>query len=195
MNFNNICERVNRFFSVREYRDLFFNILILTLLFLSMLRTIMGGYWLWMCFYWCVIVYRGTSMVFEYQGRNLNIELRIMFKEWKMKNLFKLVDRYCEEMKSNVCERIMFNMGRKEKENILTEIVKEKGVSKIIMSFIEVENNIEDKMNDIECCSNLFDENSVECLLILRYIRGKLLDFSNFQKNMLFGSIFVSMNK
>ena len=160
--------------------DNIFHSITLIFLLLTMLRTVMNGDWLWVMFYCNLFLLRFTDIILKYYNTSIQFEIIIMYKKWKLKSLFKLIDIYCKELRVNVFEKFMFVVNRKKCENILTDLVKEKGISIIIMDFCNVEDIIDDSFDKIYDCGKLVENDRFESVLINRYIYKEIKEFVNY---------------
>jgi len=119
-------------------------------------------------------------------------ELTLLWKCFKVSSKCSRVSKIIEEMKSYTCNKIMFNMNREQKEDILTNIVKEKGISKIIMDFCDIEDIVDERMEEIEDIKESCSDR-VEGLVLQININKKLEEFLIFQRTMMLGSVLVNM--
>lgn len=165
----------------------------ITMFIINNKKNLWGGYLLFnLCFYMFIsnskyrifgLTMYSMSLVIWCISNNYMF-LLFSYNKWKMKNLFGIIDKHINNIKENCIKRTELKINNNKIKNILTEKVKEGGVSDIIMSYMEVECNFEKEYDIITDYGDLFESNElVKTYLIRKYINDSLKELLEWKLN------------
>ncbi len=126
--------------------------------------------------------------IIDILGYNLVFELMILYEKWKLDISKRDIGYLIKDMKQNILYKIRFLRQRKEVIDILTPIVKEKGISKIISDYMVIEDIERDNLKIIQ---NEYFENG--CNQLKRFVNKSLNGVLEYRKDMVLRSIFIDL--